>query len=166
MMKWKYKLLKNMSVEDVYAMWCLREEVFVVEQNCPYQDADGLDWQAVHVLGFDDKKLVAYARIVYLHDQPNNFGRLIVCQSHRGQGLAKKLLQNVLDYITSFPNGSDEITISAQTYLVNFYQSFAFQAVGQQYLEDNIPHIKMIGRTAEKISANFELPAGNDQPLI
>lgn len=135
----------DLSLKELYAIMQLRQEVFVVEQNCPYLDADGKDVQSVHVMGFDRKKLVAYARIVPpgFSYKSASIGRVAVAGSHRGRKLAYALM-DVCIKETLRRYRSNAITISAQLYLKHFYTKTGFKAMGEVYPEDNIPHIKMV----------------------
>lgn len=130
----------------LYLVMRRREEVFVVEQECAYLDADGHDARGWHVLGLDDDDLVAYARVLppgttYV-DHPS-IGRVLVVASHRGRGLARELMgETLVATDTLFPGVA--VKISAQSYLVGFYESIGFAVVGEPYLEDGIPHRAMI----------------------
>lgn len=124
----------------------LRQEVFVVEQNCPYLDADGKDKQSWHLLGYDEnKKLAAYARIVFpgVSYKEVAIGRVITSQDHRRTGAGKELMREALKAIETL-YGKVPVRISAQTYLVKFYSEFGFVSTGKEYLEDDIPHTEML----------------------
>ncbi len=124
----------------------LRQEVFVVEQNCPYLDADGKDQHSWHLLGYDENmKLAAYARIVFpgvsYHEVA--IGRVVSSQTHRRTGAGKELMRESLKAIEKI-YGKVPVRISAQTYLVKFYSEFGFVSTGKEYLEDDIPHTEMM----------------------
>ncbi len=144
--KWLCKKFEDLSNNELYDLMVLRQEVFVVEQNCAYLDADGKDKQSWHVLGYDDNgKLVAYARIVFpgISYKEVAIGRVITSQSHRRTGAGKELMRETLKAIESI-YGKVPVRISAQTYLVKFYADFGFVSTGKEYLEDDIPHTEMI----------------------
>lgn len=136
------KQFSDLSKEELYQILALRTEVFVVEQNCPYQELDGLDQRSIHMIGLVAGQVVATSRIIPI--KPNHFklGRFVVKKSHRGAGLGKKLVEETLLYLR-METGSAFVEISAQTYLIKFYEEFGFVKVGQPYLEDDIPHHKM-----------------------
>ena len=137
----------QLSLEQLYAIMVLRQEVFVVEQNCPYLDADGKDQKAWHLLGLDgDGRLVAYARLFQQDIQYTGYAsitRVVNDKSVRGQGVGHSLLQEAITRIENQLGGGG-IKISAQCYLVKFYRQFGFASIGEEYLEDGIPHIAMI----------------------
>ena len=124
----------------------LRQEVFVVEQNCPYLDADGKDKDSWHLLGYDEKgKLATYARIVFpgVSYKEVAIGRVVSSQEHRRTGAGKELMQEAIKAIENI-YGKVPVRISAQTYLVKFYSEFGFVSTGKEYLEDDIPHTEML----------------------
>ncbi len=142
----------KLSLLDLYEIMSLRQEVFVVEQNCPYLDADGKDLYAWHLQGRDHTgKLIAYARLLPPgqtcprgggdQNYPS-IGRVLVSINHRGQGLGKKLMQQAMGEAQNL-FGPQTIEISAQKYLQRFYTNLGFQATGKEYLEDGIPHLQM-----------------------
>lgn len=137
----------ELSSHQLYELMALRQAVFVVEQNCPYLDADGKDLEAYHVLAYDDHgSLVAYTRLMppgLSYAGYASIGRVANAASVRGTGIGRKLLQESLQEIERL-FGAVPVKISAQTYLLRFYESFGFEAVGATYLEDDIPHIAMI----------------------
>lgn len=134
----------ELSLEQLYQSIALRSEVFVVEQNCIYQDLDNKDQDAIHVCGFYKGKLVAYCRIFrpgyYFKDAA--IGRVIVAKEARSFKIGHILMQKSIATILELFETSS-ITISAQVYLLKFYQSHGFVAVGEEYLEDGIPHMQM-----------------------
>jgi ElaA protein len=140
----EYNLL---SLDQLYNILKLRQEVFVVEQNCAYLDADGKDQFALHVLGFNEKNdLLAYARLFHKGIAYTNFqsiGRIITADSIRGKGMGKLLVEQSIRYCT-INYGLGDIKISAQSHLIPFYNQFGFQVEGEGYLEDDIPHHAMI----------------------
>ena len=137
---------KSLKLKQLYEIIRLREAVFVVEQDCPYLEADGKDPQGWHVLGYQGKELVAYTRILpkrVSYNDATSIGRVVTKKEMRGQGIGVDIMKYSLDWINRlFPQ--QRIRISAQTYLTKFYQKFGFQPIGNEYLEDNIPHIQMV----------------------
>jgi ElaA protein len=144
MIQFKIKPFPELSTNELYEMLQLRSEVFVVEQNCVYQDIDGKDQKAIHVLGYSDDILVAYSRLFKPKDyfEYASIGRVIVKESYRDQKLGHELMRVSIDAITTLFQET-KITISAQLYLQKFYESHGFVVVGESYLEDDIPHIEM-----------------------
>ena len=146
-MVWKTLLFNDLSLQELYDIMVLRQAVFVVEQNCPYLDADGKDQKAAHVLAYDDDgDLVAYSRLLPVgisYADAISIGRVVSSDKVRGQGVGQELMRfSIREIYRLF--GNKKLTISAQCYLIKFYESFGFQAVGETYLEDDIPHIKMV----------------------
>ena len=134
----------KLSVDQLYAILALRSEVFLVEQNCVYQDVDSKDISAIHLLGSENKKLVAYLRLFLpaIKNNPIIFGRVVTAKIMRKNGHGKKLIQEMLNYCkANFPDTT--IQSSAQLYLKKFYEGFGFQTIGDAYDEDGIPHIMM-----------------------
>ncbi|MBK9283538.1 MAG: GNAT family N-acetyltransferase [Sphingobacteriaceae bacterium] len=134
----------ELDSETLYKLLQLRSEIFVVEQNCAYQDMDDKDLNALHVLGFLNNKLIAYARILApgLSYPEAAIGRVVVSKSVRGKNFGKLLMQKSMD-TTLQKFKVNEIVISAQKYLERFYSDLQFKPEGIEYLEDNIPHIQM-----------------------
>lgn len=143
------KKFEDLSLEELYEMMALRQEVFVVEQNCPYLDADGKDQLSFHVMGYDgNEKLIAYTRLVphgISYKKYPSIGRVVTAQVVRGKGAGKKLMEISMAHCERIWPG-ESIKISAQTYLKKFYESLGFEQVGEGYLEDDIPHIPMLRR--------------------
>ena len=137
---------KQLSLEQLYEILRLRQEVFIVEQECPYLDADDYDQNARHMVGTVDGELVAYARILDPDATFQGFssiGRIITKKSQRGKGYGKKIIDESSALCKRlFPDHN--IKIGAQTYLLDYYQSFGFQPVGEKYLEDGIEHQEMV----------------------
>ena len=142
-MIWEVKEWAELSPNEVENIFSLRSEVFVVEQDCVYQDIDGKDQKAKHVLGKKENDIVAYARIFKPGDyfKEASFGRAVVKKTERGKGVGDELVKNCLENITE-----EEIKISAQSYLKGFYGKHGFKAEGNEYLEDGIPHTAMFIR--------------------
>jgi len=138
------KSFNELSITELYQILRLRSEVFVVEQDCVYQDIDNKDQKALHVFITDNDKVVAYTRLFTAGDyfDEASIGRVIVAVSHRKKGLGHILIKASIKAIEEYFNSS-KITISAQTYLKQFYESHRFIKEGDEYLEDGLPHIKM-----------------------
>jgi len=138
------KTFFELSTQALYQIYYLRAEVFVVEQNCAYQDVDEKDLKAIHVSIKENDVLLAYSRILPpgVAYTETAIGRVVVPQNQRNKGYAKKIMQWCIDYsLLNYKN--TDIVISAQTYLIQFYQSLGFVSEGEGYLEDNIPHQQM-----------------------
>lgn len=138
------KSFKEFTIDELYQILQLRSEVFVVEQDCVYQDIDFKDQKALHVFGYKNNKIVAYTRIFKPGDYFDNasIGRVVVAASERKFGFGHHLITASIKAIKDNFN-VDDITISAQLYLKKFYESHGFKQIGEGYLEDGIPHIKM-----------------------
>jgi len=144
-MKIEIKSFHELSLEDLYMVLQLRSQVFVVEQDCVYQDIDGKDQKALHILGFENTELVAYTRCFKPGDyfEQASIGRVIVKENFRKYGYGHEIMKASLKAILErFETTS--IKLSAQQYLTAFYESHGFQQTGEGYLEDGIPHIAMI----------------------
>jgi ElaA protein len=123
----------------------LRNEVFVVEQQCVYQDLDNIDQSAWHLMGWKNNKLVAYTRLIQpgVSYQEASIGRVVTSPSERRTGLGKELMkQSLFEIKKNFGDGA--VKIGAQLYLKDFYTSLGFIQKSEVYLEDGIEHIKMI----------------------
>ena len=142
-MKFDAKRFDELDNKTLHHIFLLRLEVFVVEQECVYQDIDGKDQKAKHVLGKKNNEIVAYARIFKPGEyfKEASFGRAVVKKTERGKGVGDELVKNCLENITE-----EEIKISAQSYLKGFYGKHGFKAEGNEYLEDGIPHTAMFIR--------------------
>ena len=142
--QWKIKRFNELSLNELYSVLQLRSLVFVVEQNCVYQDIDGKDEKALHLLGVIDDKIVAYARLFKAGDYFDNasIGRVIVHPEVRDKKFGHDMMQQAIEGIKVHFNESN-ITISAQLYLKKFYESHNFVQTSEMYLEDDIPHIEM-----------------------
>ncbi len=146
------KPFDELTVYELYDIMALRQEIFVVEQNCPYLDADGKDLKGWHLMGrhISDENtegvLAAYTRLLpkgVAYDHYASIGRVVSSPSVRGSGVGKILMQKSIEEIQKLcPN--DLVKIGAQTYLLKFYESLGFKSTGEEYLEDNIPHTSMI----------------------
>jgi ElaA protein len=141
------KHFQELSTQELYDILQLRSEVFVVEQDCVYQDIDGKDQKALHVLGFKDKKLIAYTRIFKPGDYFDyaSIGRVVVAKNQRAFKYGYDIMKVSIDAIEKHFK-EKKIKISAQVYLKSFYRNLGFKEIGEEYLEDNIPHIAMLKR--------------------
>lgn len=139
------KTFDELTKIELYEILRLRSEVFVLEQNCVYQDIDQKDLQALHIIGTKDSQIVAYARAmdsgIYFSEAA--FGRVLVRENYRKMGYGHKITSASIAAIKEHFD-ADEIRISAQVYLITFYQSHGFQTIGNRYMEEGIPHISML----------------------
>ncbi|WP_394974443.1 GNAT family N-acetyltransferase [uncultured Croceitalea sp.] len=139
------KTYQELTREDLYELLRLRTEVFVVEQDCVYQDIDNKDQKAIHVIGTKENQIVAYTRVFKSGDYFDNpsIGRVVVDKSNRKHGYGKDIMLASIEAIENL-FGKNNIELSAQVYLKNFYNDLNFKEKGEEYLEDGIPHIRMI----------------------
>lgn len=144
-LNWQLKKFDDLSVAELYAILQLRNEVFVLEQNCPYQDADNKDQKSLHFMGWDNDTLVAYTRIIPkgISYSEASIGRVVTNPKYRGTGAGKQLMQLSINHTLSQFN-CNTIKIGAQLYLKKFYEQLGFVKCSDEYLEDNIPHIEML----------------------
>ena len=143
--KWEYKQFSALTSAELYNILTIRNEVFVVEQNCIYLDTDNKDQHAWHLLGYINEKLVAYSRILppgisYLEA---SIGRVVTHSSIRRNGIGIELMkESIKKTINQFE--VTNIRIGAQSYLIKFYSSLGFAVAGNEYMEDGIPHVEML----------------------
>ena len=145
MLEISVKTFDQLSLDELYYVLQLRSEVFVFEQNCVYQDIDGKDQKALHVIGKKDNSIIAYTRIFKSGDyfKEASIGRVVISEKHRHLKYGHQLMIASISAIEdSFL--TKEIKISAQKYLENFYNNLGFKTIGDPYLEDGIPHIAMV----------------------
>jgi ElaA protein len=144
-MEIKIKTFNEFNLDELYQVLQLRSEVFVVEQDCVYQDIDGKDQKALHVFGCKNDNIIAYTRCFdkgkYFEEA--SIGRVIVKKNERKFNYGHAIIKASIDVIESRFK-TTRIKISAQKYLTKFYESHGFQQIGEGYLEDGIPHIAMI----------------------
>jgi ElaA protein len=142
---WQHTAYNALTVPQLYAVLQLRSDVFVMEQNCPYQDMDGFDAQAVHVMGWAGDSLVAYARCfpAGVKFVEASIGRVITSAALRGKGAGPALMQQAIDCVQQ-QWGAQPIRIGAQARLNKFYGKLGFVETGAPYIEDGIPHIEML----------------------
>jgi ElaA protein len=144
MITWECKYFNELSAEELYAILRLRSEVFVVEQDCVYLDIDDKDQHSYHFMGWDGTQLAAYTRILPpgLAFAEASIGRVATSARHRGKGIGRELMLRSIEHCTRL--FQTPIHIGAQRYLEQFYESLGFKAIGEPYLEDDIPHIGML----------------------
>ena len=142
------KVIKNfseLSTEEIYNILKLRSEVFVVEQNCVYQDIDEKDKKATHLFIEKNNEIIAYTRIFkkgYYYEENPSIGRVVVSKKERGKNLGKEIMKKSIYYIKENMD-EKKIELSAQKYLDKFYKELQFYSEGEDYLEDGIPHQRM-----------------------
>ena len=141
-MKWYCKDYNELSVDELYSILRVRQEVFIIEQNCNYLDADNYDKTSKHLMCVKNQELIAYMRIIPIQGMFETiyFGRILVKKEFRKMGLGALLINKGIELFSK----SEVISMSAQLYLKDMYMRFGFTPIGEEYLEDNIPHIKMI----------------------
>ncbi len=144
---WTLKTFSELTLDELYALLKLRNEVFIVEQNCPFPDLDGKDQHCYHLLGFSEesRSLVAYTRIVPpgIIYEGASIGRVVTALGVRQYGVGRELMRRSITGVENL-YGSGPIQIGAQLYLQKFYESFGFRQLGDIYLEDGIEHIGMV----------------------
>lgn len=145
MLRISVKTFDDLTTAELYELLQLRTEIFVVEQDCVYQDLDGKDQKALHVIGTKNNNIVAYTRIFNAGDYLENasIGRVVVKEAERKHGYGLVIMKASIKAVEE-QFGETSIVLSAQTYLKKFYNSLGFQEIGEGYLEDGIPHIKML----------------------
>jgi len=145
MISWSIKSFDELNKNELYDLLKLRSEVFVVEQNCVYQDIDHKDIKGSHFFAHNGTDLIAYLRVIELGVfYPNHIsiGRVVVKQTHRNKKFGNEILVKAIDFCRKkFPK--TPIKISAQTHLKAFYNQFGFEFKGEAYLEDGVPHCAM-----------------------
>lgn len=144
-MEFEFKTFKELSVNELYEILQLRAEIFVVEQNCVYNDLDGLDKLAIHQFLKKNGEIIAYSRLLKPGTRFPDYsiGRVVVKQSERGKGFGIEMMNEAKNFILKEWKAS-KIKISAQKYLRKFYEDLGFKIVTDEYLEDGIPHYGMI----------------------
>jgi len=139
------KTFYKLEREELYQILRLRSEVFVVEQDCIYQDLDNKDQKAIHIFLKENENIIAYTRVFKKGDYYKNpsIGRVVVSKKERGKELGKKIMKYSIDYIKKNELG-EKIELSAQKYLDKFYKDLDFYTIGKEYMEDGIPHQRML----------------------
>jgi ElaA protein len=145
MITWEVKKFDELSLKELYTILRLRSEVFVVEQNCVFQDMDNKDQSCYHLMGWENNELIAYTRLVPpgILNQFSSIGRVVTAAAARGTGIGKLLMEKSIEELEKM-SGRGLIKIGAQLYLKEFYNSFGFKQSGDIYDEDGIDHIEMI----------------------
>ena len=140
-----FKTFSELTTKELYQILQLRSEVFVVEQNCVYQDIDGKDEKAIHIIGVVQNKIVAYTRCFEPGEyfKEASIGRVVVKKTERKLKRGNQIMIHSIKVIETLYQ-TKTIIISAQSHLKFFYNNFGFYTVGNEYLEDGIPHIEMI----------------------
>lgn len=158
----------DLSKEQLYKLFKLRQDVFIVEQDCPYHDIDGKDFDSLHILGTGEGgELLAYARLLpkgLSYSDYVSVGRVIASEKMRGTGLGRKLMVFcMLELQRLWSN--EKVKIQAQSHLLDFYRSYGFEPVGEEYLEDNIPHTDMLNTGSQLIEIRLSEPV-NTRPCL
>lgn len=136
---------QDVGPDRLYEILKLRSEVFVVEQKCAYQDLDNKDEKALHLVGEKNNKIIAYTRIFRKGDffKNSSIGRVLVKKEYRNKDYGRIIMRRSIEKLKEDPK-EEKIELSAQKYLLKFYSELGFEKKGEEYLEDNIPHVKMI----------------------
>ncbi len=146
MIHFQIKHFNELTLNEFHDLIALRIKVFIIEQNCPYQDLDGKDKKSYHLIGRDGYgNIVATARILPHHiSYPEiSIGRVVIAEENRGHGSGHEMMKFMIKFIQEEFGMTEDITISAQKYLEKFYETHGFQSTGKEYLEDDIPHVQM-----------------------
>src|SRR5699024_6842929 len=148
---WRVERYEELSIDRLYAVLAARVAVFVVEQDCPYQDVDGLDRCALHVSAWPGETVLAYARVLPpggRYAEPS-IGRVLTARAARGTGLGRELMQrSIAAAARAWPGRA--LRISAQQYLERFYRELGFETVSEPYPEDGIAHVEMYRSPSEQ----------------
>jgi ElaA protein len=144
-LRWQWCRLGELSAEQLYAVLAARVAIFVVEQNCAYQDLDGLDYDAEHLIAWSGADVAGYLRVLAPGTRfaDPSIGRIITTQAFRGSGLGREVVAKGIERARLRYPGRP-VRISAQKYLERFYGEFGFATVSEPYLEDDIPHVEMV----------------------
>ncbi|RMG77326.1 MAG: GNAT family N-acetyltransferase [Bacteroidetes bacterium] len=142
-LRFNTKSFNNLSLNELYQLLKLRQDVFIIEQDCPYPELDNQDQNAWHLLGKTDDRIVAYLRIIPPKNGFLSIGRVAIDEHYRGRKWAYDLMQKGLE--TAFDKyGKMPVKITAQEYLVNFYKKLGFKPISEVYLDYNLPHVDMV----------------------
>lgn len=132
----------DLNKEELYQILQLRTQVFVVEQNCPYQECDGKDLFSYHFIGKVGEQIIATARIIPCESSEVYLGRIVVAEQFRKNDFGKQVVKSCIEFAKGNLS-TNKVSMSAQTYLNDFYGNLGFQKIGMEYLEDDIPHVHM-----------------------
>lgn len=151
-MQWHAKIFDALTPWELYGILALRSEIFIVEQNVPYQDLDKKDYGAIHIFAVDQDEVVAAIRILKpgVSYAEASFGRVVVKESYRGEKLSSYMIRKGLELMKEKWQAED-VRISAQAYLQKYYATFGFVVCSEPYIEDMLPHIEMV-KQAGKLS--------------
>ncbi len=138
------KKFDELTINELYEILKLRNDIFIVEQKCLYQDVDDRDKNSYHLMIKKKDEIIAYLRILEkdVSFEEISFGRVMVKENYRGKGISRQLIQDAIDFIQNYLK-EYEIRIEAQYYPINFYSSFGFVTIGDKFLSDGIEHIEM-----------------------
>lgn len=144
-MNWVLKKFEELSIKEIYKILQARSEVFVLEQECPYQDCDGKDEESYHLFLEHNGEILSYLRIIpkEISYDEISIGRVLVRKERRKKGLAREMMVIAIDFIETKLN-EKSIRISGQKYLIDFYKQLGFKEVSDIYLEDGIEHVEML----------------------
>ncbi len=144
---WHLSSFDSLTPSQLYAILAIRSAVFVVEQNCAYQDMDGTDAQSMHLIAWNEQRVAAYLRIVppSVKFAEPSIGRVLTALEYRRTGLGRELMRRGVEHLeVLYPHQVSRI--GAQAHLQNFYAEFGFRTDSDIYLEDGIPHVEMVRR--------------------
>ncbi|MEG2017681.1 MAG: GNAT family N-acetyltransferase [Clostridium sp.] len=144
-MEFKLKRFNELTVDELYKLLRVRNEVFVVEQDCVYQDCDNKDYEAYHLFCEDEGEIIGCLRILNrgISYEEMSIGRVLVKEKYRHTGISREMMLQALKFIEEELKET-EVRISAQVYIKKFYENVGFKVVSEEYLEDNIPHVQML----------------------
>lgn len=144
-MEYKIRTFDELSNRELYSILRLRSEIFVVEQNCVYQDLDNKDLNAYHLMAVENGELIGYLRILNkgVSYKEASIGRVVVKKEYRRKKLGLEIINKGIDFIINTLQ-EKEVRISAQVYAKNLYEKAGFVEVSEEYLEDDIPHVEML----------------------
>ncbi|UTH14232.1 GNAT family N-acetyltransferase [Macrococcus equipercicus] len=148
---WKFKEFDRLTTLELFKIYKLRVNTFVVEQQCAYPEIDDKDLQSIHIFDWENDDVLNYARLII--DEPVHIGRVIVAPAQRGSGAGRILMEKVMNYIETH-HSHTPLHLQGQAHLHDFYASYGFKAVSDIYFEDMIPHIDM-ERPAFKAADQF-----------
>lgn len=136
------KTFQELTTEELYEILRTREAVFIVEQNCPYPEADGKDYEAMHLFYREDGRVAAYLRLYYKKDEPGTVqvGRVVTAK--RGIGLGRRILHEGVTYAIETMK-AQRLYLHSQVYAIGFYEKEGFRVSSDEFLEDDIPHVQM-----------------------